>query len=1312
MSERDAGPTPAADVAPSAAIPSRPRRRGRKRLLGLLLLVLLFVVLWIRLPVWSTRTLATELGRFFHRPVTVGAVNYHLSPFEAEILDLRVGGATPADPPFLEVPRVRLVPSLQSLFGPQAVLRLLRFERPVVRIHAYPTDGDDIPKMGGESQGGTQIRIQRLVIENGEFLLNHERVPLQLDIPDLLGRFSNRGGGVLAGHLSFGPGKLQFGQNPLLPISSEIDLSLQGAVIRVEDAHLRARNTDLAYTGQLLLRGRPSGEFRLRGPLDLETLDTHVMHSGFGIRGDAFYEGVVQVEGSRLKLNGRIYGTSGVFDRVPVPRFDGHIAWDQRGVILSDLALTTLDGTGTVDLSIPPQPQPSRLSASLHDVDAEGLWRAVFDWGEVGLAGAASGDLALEWPRGHIRQLSGRMQLDLTPRTDGRRPLQGHLAWRATHGRQFVDLLDLKTPSTHVRAEGEVEPDDRANLRVEAESGDLADSDDLFRRLRLALGTTDAQKAGFTGAGSFRGRWLGSLRDPTFEGRASARDLGFLGVVWGQAEWAGAADALHVRSHSLVLHRASADAELWLDGLIATGEYGREDDMDLRVRLREWPAVDFVRAFQWDVKVSGLVSGEGRLTGRRSEPTGDLHLSMPSGTYYGLPFSALELTSALKGTWSELSQGRASVGGGDVRLRGSATADGIYDGHIEWTDVEAGQILAPMRPDAAWSGRISGELTFAGPLERPRLQGRCTSAHLFLGDEGVGALDGSVRALGDGNVTLEGRVRSPRVDAVLAGTLGAAAPHVAALRLTLKDTSLDPWVRVALPRLPSTLALVAGGEVQIDGPLDEPKQLRMSALVPDLQVLLPEYALKNRGALRFAIEHGRLVAHEVQLSGEGSDLQLEGSAALLADGPLQLELRGAADLRALSAVTRRLRGQGAARLAMSVTGTRDAPRVNGRLDLAGGGLRARGFPHGIENAQGSVIFSESRLSFSELRGVLGGGPVELNGNAAYGTSGLRSFDVQAAGHGLTLRYPEGLRSVLDANLRFFGDDRSQWVTGAIDVHQAVWSKRYELATELLSPTRTLAPSAALPGGLHYDVKLRVPGSLRVDNNLATLSAHADLDLTGTPEEPVVLGRAEIERGRVYFQGNTYVIRHGTLDFVNAHKIDPLFDIEAEARVRSYRVTLRVNGTLERVYPTLTSDPPLSAVQILNLLAGADEATVTSLTLSQTDQARLAAAGAATLAAGKLSEDIGLERGAERLFGLSRFSIDPSVVRGGLTNPTARLTAGKRITPDLAVQYSLDLRSAEDRVLTIEYTLSDRLSLLLTQAQPGGRGFDVRFRQTR
>ena len=74
----------------------------------------------------------------------------------------------------------------------------------------------------------------------------------------------------------------------------------------------------------------------------------------------------------------------------------------------------------------------------------------------------------------------------------------------------------------------------------------------------------------------------------------------------------------------------------------------------------------------------------------------------------------------------------------------------------------------------------------------------------------------------------------------------------------------------------------------------------------------------------------------------------------------------------------------------------------------------------------------------------------------------------------------------------------------------------------------------------------------------------------------------------------------------------------------------MGGTLERVTPTLTSDPPLSALQILNLLAGADEATVAAMTSTRSNEAQLAASGAATLAAGRISEEVGLERGAEKL----------------------------------------------------------------------------------
>jgi len=396
--------------------------------------------------------------------------------------------------------------------------------------------------------------------------------------------------------------------------------------------------------------------------------------------------------------------------------------------------------------------------------------------------------------------------------------------------------------------------------------------------------------------------------------------------------------------------------------------------------------------------------------------------------------------------------------------------------------------------------------------------------------------------------------------------------------------------------------------------------------------------------------------------------------------------------------------------------------VRGTLDLEGAGQRLRGFPHGLEGLRGRVRFSERAAELEAVRGTLAGGDLTLEGQLAYAGGRLSSYDIRPTGRGLALRYPEGLRSLLDAELRLFGDADQQWITGTINVRQALYTRRYDIASELLALRRALpSTQAAAQAGARLDLNVRAPGTLRIDNNLATLGARAELALQGTTDAPVVTGHAEIERGRLYFQGHTYVIQRGVLDFVNPQRLDPLFDIEAFTRIRSYQVTLRVSGTLERVTPTLTSDPPLSSLQILALLAGQEESEVANLTQTQArqGQAQLAAAGAATLAAGRISESMGLEREAERLFGLNRFSIDPSLLRGAGTT-TARVTVGKRVTPDLNVLYSQDLRGTEERILALEYTLTDRFSLLLTRTDPGtgktgtekGWAFDVRIRQSR
>jgi translocation and assembly module TamB len=1287
------------------------RRRARRLFLLLALLLVLVALALQRLPGATARLVERRLGAFFGRAVQVGALRYRALPLELELRELRVAGPTPGAPPFLELARAAVVPSLAALFGPNLVLSRLRLEGLVVRVNAYPGGGDDIPRLGEGSTRGRALRIRRLSIAGGELLLDHARVPLELELPDFEGRLSGRRRGALAGNLSFGPGPLRFGKGPPLPVRTSLELVLEGPLLKVEAARLRAQRSDLRYKGELRLGGPPHGRFELSGKVDLDELDRHVMRSGFAIRGAADWEGTLSVEGSRLQLSGRLSGSDGEFDGVPLARYDGQLGYDSEGLHLRGLELEAMQGSGRLDLELPPGRRVASLQATLRQVDVEGLVSAVFDVGAARLGSAASGELEIRWPRGRVSELSGRAALDLEARKDGRTPLGGRFEWSAEQGVQQVERAELITPLAQARLAGRIERDDRAQLSVDLDSSDLAAADELGARIRRALGAPDAQPAGLGGAGMFRGVWRGTLQRPVYEGRFNGREVSYRGVNWGRAEWSGRLDGVSLESRSLVLRRG--DAELWLDGRVETGYYGEQDALEARVRLRRWPAPDLLRALAWDLDATGELSGQAELRGRRSAPLGTLTLSAPRGRYYRLPFEDLELQAELDGRVARLRAGRARLGGGRVGFRGALGADGVYDGSAELEDVEVGELLPPPVPGAFWGGRLSGDVTLLGTLARPRLTARLRSPRLFLNDEGLGALEASLRGAGGGELDVQGRLRAPRFDLDVSGRVGVQDPYPAALRVAARDTSVDPYVRALYPALSSAVGLVVSGGFELRGPLARPRELELDAAVSQLSLLLPEFPVRNRDEIRFSVRGGQTELRGVRLAGEGTDLVLSGSAPVLGDGALRLELRGAADLAALSLVTRRVRGRGAARLQLALGGTGADPQVDGTLDLEGAGVRVRGFPHGLEGVRGRLRFSESAATLEDVSGTLGGGELSLTGGASYSAGRLEALDVQALGRGLALRYPEGLRSLLDVDLRLIGDEARQWLTGAVEVRQASYTRRYDLASELLGARPAPAPAGALEDTLRYDIELRAPGTLRIDNNLATLQARAELSLQGSYAAPVVLGRAEIDRGRVYFQGNTYVIRRGSLDFADPQKTDPLFDIEAETRLRSYRVTLKINGTLQRVYPTLSSDPPLSAVQILNLLAGADETAVTSLTQAQTEQARLAATGAATLATGRLAEQVGLEREAERLFGLNRFSIDPSLVKGtGLTNPTARVTVGKRLTPDLNVLYSVDVRGAEERILSVEYTVSDRLSLLVTLSDPGGYGFDLRLRQSR
>jgi autotransporter translocation and assembly factor TamB len=287
------------------------------------------------------------------------------------------------------------------------------------------------------------------------------------------------------------------------------------------------------------------------------------------------------------------------------------------------------------------------------------------------------------------------------------------------------------------------------------------------------------------------------------------------------------------------------------------------------------------------------------------------------------------------------------------------------------------------------------------------------------------------------------------------------------------------------------------------------------------------------------------------------------------------------------------------------------------------------------------------------------------------------------------------------------------VTGTVNVKSANWGRGFGSSGGLFSGLTggdggipAIEGQVAAASNVRFDIRLTAPGTLRIDNDQARVVASADLTMRGTLDRPLLFGHAEIDRGEVEFEGRRYLVTRGSLDFANANRIQPFFDIEAETRVRvpgqTYRVTMRMNGTLDILTLLFSDQPPSGDIELAGLQRPNER------------EQRLVEARATRALTGALSQEVG--RVVEQTFGVDTFQItpllsDPYQQSASLNlNPSARVTIGKRISNRIFLTYARSLSSSQrDQIILLEFDESESLSWVLSQNEDRTYALEVRKR---
>ena len=1250
---------------------------------------------------------AARLSEALGRRVTVGGVGFEFFPFSLALADVVVPGDRPGAADFAHVRRVEIEADLEG--WRDSVVRLRRVAVQGARVTLeLRADGDNLPRPRGGGGRALTVHVEGLSLADGELVIDERTVPLALEARAVLARFAGLGGTDLEGSVT--AQEIRLGLPDAQPVAFTF-----AAKARLLADHLEFSNARLLAPG---LEARASGRVGWRGRT---TVDLAAALDGAGTFLDRLgylhgeVAGPFHAEGTFAWSR----GNWGWRARLASPGLDlfGFRLDELEGVASGDGQAVHFDlergrfaggeARGSFGVGVR-RPFPARLDLTL-DGGALDAVLARFQVPVRGFAGAVSGTLRYEFEIPSSRNGRGRgdfVVAAVAPSRADAVPASGRATVVLEGGEVELPEFSLTAPGQEVQGRVRLalgSGDGRVDLMVR--SADLGGLPSHFTFLAPgalwlpASGTGEIQ-AGIELAG----------------GQATvALDLDLARVV------APGLAADSVRGSLTVTARAAEGIDLAIRRGPATLALAgrlpldpREESLDLRLTAEGWPAADAGPWLPFALPLAGRAHGELRLAGAPASPTGRRVASLEPVTVAGVAASRLDL--ALDWDAVRLAVERAELTTEAGSLSGHGTLE-LADERLAFEFGSDGLDLSRAPLAELVRGRLGGRLGLhgqvAGTLARPQidLDGRLEQATFAGAPLGEGPAPLTLR-LGGGR--LEAAADLPGLARLSGG--GEYAPD-APSRLSF---------RLASDRLDRLVSLVAGADAVagLSGDLEAELNVELapgvapavSLGVPQLEFRLRDRTLRSLEPIAVRVDERGVRIDSFYLGQPGSDDELfvAGRVGPEDDPVLDLNVQASLDAAWLRPFVADLDVSGRIAALGRVGGTLARPRINGQADVADGRFLPPAIPHTVEHLRALAWFYPDAVVLDRLDAAFAGGTVTASGRVDLPADGKPVvYRFEAAARRIAPRWPAGWQLRGDADLSLASTAEGRQLRGEVRLDRIWYLQDIDLSAaqlvqRLLARNRVevaVTDESLLSTSL--GVVVRGPGALRVRNNLARLSGSADLVVRGTLARPVVFGQIAIEPGgTATYAGNTYTVERAAVNFANPSRIEPLLDVVARTRVSEYSVAVTLSGSLERLNANFSSDPPLPDLDILGLLAtGApsEGGTLSELAPEPGAASRESASAGALLygqAAALLTQRVG------KLFGFDQVQVRPLTT--GDTLSTAAITVGKRISRQVHVTYSVDPASTAQQVLQVEWRLSDKLVLVLTQNGNESYSVDARW----
>jgi translocation and assembly module TamB len=1255
--------------------------------------------------------------------VEIRNYDFRWSTLTADAYGLVVHGTEPAGQrPLLQVDKLTVRLKILSVLHQKINLREILVEHPVAHLLVDKQGRTNIPQPTAPKQQSSSINVFDLAVghallNNGEIYYNDRESYLDADVYDLRtdvtfdylatryrGSLSYAGGKLKYGNLAPLPHSLQtqfvatrsrFTLNPMILTLGSSRVMLRGDATNYNSPRVDGSYEILLHTADfsgISPSARPAGDIALNGGIHYFSAPDRPFLRNVAADGQLHSDGLTVVSpDGRLELRA----------------VRGRFQLQNGNLIARDVGAALLNGqlAAELDMQHLDTTPVSRVHAFLRGISLQAAKDSLRTPSikRMPLTGTVDGNTEASWT-GRMSNLNARSDITLRGvvrnASSGEQPavpVNGtiHVNYDGRRSTIAVRQTVLRTPATSISAQGEIS--NRSNLVVQARVDDLRELARLASALRATTAPTSAPPTvpAISGSATLNALVQGSMKKPRVSAQLAAQNLNVSGTQWNALRVSALATPTQIALQNGSLVSANqGQASFGLTVGLRDWSYLPSNPISINLSVRQMPLAPLERVAGLEYPISGNLVADVAVHGSQMNPIGSGTVKLLNAKAYDEHIQNLSLQFQAAGNTVNSTA--------NLKLAaGSATAKLVYVPKTHAYQLQAdvpGITLEKLAAVNAKNLPVNGTLTAsargAGTLDNPQLAASIQIPKLEFQQTTITQVKADLNLANHrADATLSSGIAQASVQVRVSANLTGDYYTVASVDTTVLPVAA--LLAVYVPTLPEGLQ----GQMELHGsakgPLKDKSRMEAHLVIPKLNAEYQSLQIANTVPIRVNYANSVVALEPGEIRGTDTSLRFRGQIPLEGAGPMTMTAQGNINLRLLRLFSPDLKSSGIVNVDMRSAGSPQHPSVAGQIRLQNVSLTTITAPLGLSNANGTLDLANDQVRVSNFTGQVGGGDISAGGTIAYRPQ--LQFNLALNGKSVRLRYPEGLRAVLDSSLTLTGSRDAAAVNGRVLIDSLSFTKEFDLAEFMGQFTGSTAP----PSGENFADKVKLEVSVQSTQQLQAVSSEvsiegqANLRVIGTASNPVIVGRVDLTSGEIFFMKQRYQLERGIINFTNPDQTTPDVNMAITTTIKQYNLTLTVVGTIDKLRTSYVSDPPLPPVDIINLIARGqttEEATPPNLGANS-----LLAKGLASQASSQVT----------KLAGLSSLQIDP-LLGGDNRNPSARIGLQQRVTKNFLFTFSTDVTSAQNEVIQGEYQLNKRWSVSATRNETGGVAFDGKF----